>query len=91
LFGALFVIMRRLGRDLSGLIAVLAINVVLIFVFSGIDWRAHLGGLVTGSALAAAFAYAPRQQRNAWSVAACVVAVAVSLLLVALRVNALGV
>jgi membrane associated rhomboid family serine protease len=91
LFGALFVIMRRLGRDLSGLIAVLAINVVLIFVFAGIDWRAHLGGLATGSALAAAFAYAPRQHRTAWSVAACGLAVAVSLLLVVFRVNALSI
>ena len=86
LFGALFVIMRRLGRDLSGLIAVLAINVVLVFIFSGIDWRAHLGGLVTGSFLAAAFAYAPRGQRTAWSVGACVVALVGIGLLVAVRV-----
>jgi membrane associated rhomboid family serine protease len=87
LFGALFVIMRRLGRDLSGLVAVLAINVVLIFLVSGIDWRAHLGGLITGSFLAAAFAYAPRRRRTAWSVAACVLALVVIALLVAVRVG----
>jgi hypothetical protein len=43
-----------------------------------IDWRAHLGGLVTGAALAAAFAYAPRGPRQASLHAGACVAVAVA-------------
>jgi membrane associated rhomboid family serine protease len=63
LFGAYLVISRRLRLDASALYVLLGINIVLGFVISGIDWRAHLGGLVTGAALAAIFAYAPRQKR----------------------------
>ena len=31
-----------------------------------VDWRAHLGGLVTGAAVAAVLVYAPRAHRNLW-------------------------
>ena len=44
--------------------ALIAINLVLGFVIAGIDWRAHLGGLITGMAVAYAFAYAPRERRT---------------------------
>lgn len=73
LLGAIFIVMRRLGRDVSVVLVILAINVVIGFSVPGIDWRAHLGGLVVGAVLASAFAHAPRQQREVWSVVACVV------------------
>jgi membrane associated rhomboid family serine protease len=60
LFGALFVVNRKLGRDVGGIVAVLLINAVLGFVASGIAWQAHLGGLVTGAVTAAILAYLPR-------------------------------
>jgi hypothetical protein len=41
----------------SGVLVLLAVNVVLGFAFPGIDWRAHLGGLVVGAVLTAAFVY----------------------------------
>jgi membrane associated rhomboid family serine protease len=60
LFGALFVVNRRLGRNVGGIVAVLVVNAVLGFIASGIAWQAHLGGLVTGAATAAFLAYLPR-------------------------------
>lgn len=66
LFGALFIIARRLGRDTGGIVVLLGINLVFGFTVPGIDWRAHLGGLVIGTALAAVFAYAPKEQRGLW-------------------------
>lgn len=76
LMGALFIVMRRFGRDVSSVLVILAINVVFGFVVSGIDWRAHLGGLVTGGGLAYAFTHAPRNHRALYAVAACVTVVA---------------
>ncbi len=71
LMGALFVVLRRFGRDVSAVLVILALNVVLGFVVPGIDWRAHLGGLVTGAVLAYAFAHAPRGRRALVSGVAC--------------------
>lgn len=60
LFGALFVIQRRLGRSTSGLLVLLAINAAIPFVYPNISWQGHLGGLVTGLAAGAVFAYLGR-------------------------------
>ncbi|WP_205629230.1 rhomboid family intramembrane serine protease [Jiangella muralis] len=68
LFGALFVVARRLGGDTRSILVVLALNLAFSFTISGIDWRAHLGGLAIGSALAAVYAYAPKEQRGLWAV-----------------------
>ncbi|WP_433351535.1 rhomboid family intramembrane serine protease [Microtetraspora malaysiensis] len=65
MFGALFVVSRKLGFDARGVLWLIGINVVLTFVVSGISWQGHLGGLVTGTIVAAAFVYAPRRSRNA--------------------------
>ncbi|MFI6579100.1 rhomboid family intramembrane serine protease [Nocardiopsis sp. NPDC050513] len=63
LFGAVFVIGRRLGLDLRMVAALLAVNLVLTFTVPNISWTAHIGGLVAGLALGAVFAYLP--SRNA--------------------------
>lgn len=65
LIAATMVVGRRLRRDNTGLWALLAINLALGFLVANIDWRAHVGGLVTGAAVAAALAYAPRKGRTA--------------------------
>ncbi len=49
LMAAWIVIGRRLDRDVTQIIFLLGINVALGFVIGGIDWRAHLGGAVTGA------------------------------------------
>jgi membrane associated rhomboid family serine protease len=82
LFGALFVVNRRLGRDVGGIVAVVAINAVLGFVASGIAWQAHLGGLVTGAAVAALIAYLPGSSRVRWAALAGVAVVLVAVVAV---------
>lgn len=52
LFGALLVIERSLGSTNRQLLIVVVLNLVLGFVVPGISWQAHVGGLLTGAALA---------------------------------------
>jgi membrane associated rhomboid family serine protease len=85
LFGAVLVVLRRVGRSAGGIIGVLVINTVLGFVLPGVAWQAHLGGALVGAALGAAFAYAPRERGLPVAVGACV---AVGLLLVGAAVVA---
>jgi membrane associated rhomboid family serine protease len=49
LMGAMLVVGRKRNLDISQITTLVAINVVIGFVLSGIDWRAHLGGLATGA------------------------------------------
>lgn len=52
LMAAVIVVGRRLDQDVTQVIGLLGINIVLGFVISGIDWRAHLGGAATGALVA---------------------------------------
>jgi membrane associated rhomboid family serine protease len=69
LFGAFYVVLRRLRRDTSGITVILAINLIFTFTVSGISVAGHLGGLITGALAAFGLAYAPRQQRTAVQIA----------------------
>jgi membrane associated rhomboid family serine protease len=82
LFGALFVVAKRLGYDARGVLWVIAINIVITFVLPGISWQGHLGGLVTGTLVAAAFAYAPTRNRTVIQFAAAAAVLVVLVLLV---------
>lgn len=66
LMGALVVAGRRLRYDVTQVLVLLGINVVIGFVAAGVDWRAHLGGLVTGAAVAAVMVHAPKKGRTGW-------------------------
>lgn len=70
LLGATIVALRTLNRDVSGVLVLLVINLVLGFVFPGIDWRAHLGGLLAGMLLTAAMVAVPRRYMAVGAVAA---------------------
>ena len=48
LMGAMLVVGRKIRIDISQITTLVILNVVLGFVISGIDWRAHLGGLFAG-------------------------------------------
>ncbi|MGN8244365.1 rhomboid family intramembrane serine protease [Cellulomonas soli] len=90
LFGAVLVVLRRLGRDAGGIIGILVVNAVLGFVLPGISWQAHLGGLVTGALLGAAYAYAPRGRQKAVSIAASLGVAGALLLLSVLALGSVG-
>lgn len=63
LMGALIVAGRRLRYDIGQVVVLLLINVVIGFISPGVDWRAHLGGLVTGAVVAAIFVLPARHHR----------------------------
>ena len=65
LFGAYFVVQRRLNRAAGPVIGMIAINFALGFILPGIAWQAHLGGLITGLVAAAVLVYAPKTNRTA--------------------------
>ena len=81
LLGAYLVVSKRLGRDATPVMVLLVINFAFGFLAPNIDWRAHLGGLITGSLYAVAVAYAPPSRRLAVQVAG-IAAVAVLVLAV---------
>lgn len=64
LFAALLVLNRHLGRSSAGIAVVIGINAVIGFLVPGIAWQAHLGGAVTGAALAAVLAWTAPQGRR---------------------------
>ena len=89
LLGALLPVMRRLQYDLRPLFVLLAINAFIGFQFAGIDWKAHLGGLLIGMLVGAGLAYAPRERRTQIQVAGFVVALAIIAAVVVVRTGQL--
>lgn len=77
LFGAILLVLRRTGRNAMQIIVLIGINFAIGLYFPGIAWQAHLGGLVVGLALGAAYAYAPKDRRVIVSGAATIVVAAV--------------
>ena len=89
LLGALLPVMRRLQYNLRPLFVLLAINAFIGFRFPGIDWKAHLGGLLIGLLVGAGLAYAPRERRTQIQVAGFVVALAIIAAVVVVRTGQL--
>jgi len=90
LFGAWFVVSRRLRLDTRGIVMLIAINLALSFFFHNyIAWQDHIGGLLTGALLTAAYAYAPSKNRAAFQVAATVIVAAVIVFAIAVRTGQL--
>jgi membrane associated rhomboid family serine protease len=94
LFGATFVIGKRLNLDVGWVIGLIAINLAFTFVIplissQNISWQGHIGGLVTGALVAAAYAYAPRERRTLIQVSVTVAILVVFVLLVWWRTSEL--
>jgi len=85
LFGAYFLVARRLRIDARQILVLIALNLVISFTVAGIAWQAHVGGLIAGSALTAAYAYAPRSNRTLIQLAATAAMVALLVAGVVLR------
>ena len=69
LFGATFVVAKRLNLDVRPVLALIGFNVAFTLVVplissQNISWQGHLGGLIAGGLVSAAFVYAPRAHRN---------------------------
>lgn len=82
LFAAMFVLLRSRGVQTMQIVILIAINLALGFVFPGIAWEAHVGGLVVGAAAAAVMAYAPKGHQRAqmqWAGTALLVLLLVAL------------
>ena len=86
LFGAWFVVSRRLRLDTRGIVGLIVINLALGFFFhSFIAWQDHIGGLLTGVLLTAAYAYAPRKNRAVYQAGATVLMVALIVVAILIR------
>ena len=86
LFGAWFVVMRRLRLDSRGIVLLIAINLGFSFLYhTSIAWQDHIGGLVTGALLTAAYVYAPRKNQVAFQAAATVLLVVLMVIAAVIR------
>ncbi|MDI3421009.1 rhomboid family intramembrane serine protease [Streptomyces luteolus] len=90
LMGATVVLMRRLNYDLRPVLALLALNMLFTFTWSGIAWQAHVGGLVAGMAVAYGLVHAPRERRALVQWGTCGLVLLLVLGLVVLRTAQLG-
>jgi membrane associated rhomboid family serine protease len=65
LFGALYIVARHLNLQTNGIVIVIAANLVFTFAISNIDWRGHVGGLITGAVIALVISRAPQGPQRA--------------------------
>ena len=94
LFGASFVVGKRLNLDVRWVVGLIVINLAFTFVIplmggQNISWQGHIGGLVTGALVAAAYAYAPRERRTVIQVSVTVAVLVVFAMLIWWRTSEL--
>ncbi|MFE3826040.1 rhomboid family intramembrane serine protease [Streptomyces sp. NPDC059092] len=85
LLGATAVLMRRLNYDMRPVLALLALNLLFTFTWSGIAWEAHVGGLVAGVAIAIGMVHAPREHRTLVQYGTCALVLLVTVGIVVAR------
>ena len=86
LFGAWFVVSRRLRLDSRGILLLIGINLAFSLIYRNtIAWQDHVGGLVVGALITAAYAYAPRKNRAAIQLAATIVVIVLLAVAVVIR------
>lgn len=66
-------------------IALLVINLIFTFGWSGIAWQAHIGGLVAGVVVGYAMVHAPRERRALIQYGVCTLVLAVVLITTLVR------
>jgi membrane associated rhomboid family serine protease len=65
LMGAYFVLARRRGWEIVNIGALIVVNLAIGIPSSTIDWRAHVGGLVTGAVATLGLSHSYDLRRNA--------------------------
>jgi membrane associated rhomboid family serine protease len=84
--GGLFVVARRLNLDTRQLNIWIIYSLVFSFLPGfHVDWRGHIGGLVTGAAVTWGLVHAPRRNRAVIQVAALVAGLVVAVAVIAIR------
>ena len=64
LVGALLVISRSLGHDVTWILGYIVITAFLSFAIPNISWQGHLGGFVTGAAIAGIFVLDSKRRKT---------------------------
>jgi membrane associated rhomboid family serine protease len=88
LFGAWFVVARKLRLDVRGIVVIIGINLVFSLIYrSTIAWQDHVGGLIVGAVTTAAFAYAPRKNRTLFQAGAALLILVIIIVIAVLRAH----
>ncbi len=90
LLGALMVVAYKVHGDLRTIGMWLVLNLVITFTVPNISWQGHIGGLLGGALLTAAFVYAPRARRTVLQIGAVAALTVIALALIVLRAAGLG-
>jgi membrane associated rhomboid family serine protease len=86
LMGGLFVVSRRLNLDTRQLTGWIVYSLVFSFLPGlNIDWRGHIGGLITGSAVTWALVHAPKRHRGLIQAGAVLLGLVVAVAVVVVR------
>ena len=88
LMGAYFVVIRSLGGNASQLFILIAINFGLGLFLPGISWEGHLGGLLTGLAIAGIYSKTRRPNQKVAQLVGLILVWAVIVVLTQMRVAA---
>jgi membrane associated rhomboid family serine protease len=81
LMGAFFIVLRSLGENPQQLLLLIVINLGMGFFISGISWEGHLGGLITGAAIAAVYSETRRRNQKVAQFLGIVIVIGVLILL----------
>jgi membrane associated rhomboid family serine protease len=69
LFGALIIIGRQMGANITGILVIIGINLVIGFVPGfNVSWQAHIGGAVTGLLVALIVTRTRRRDQRRWQI-----------------------
>ncbi|WP_338029031.1 rhomboid family intramembrane serine protease [Glaciihabitans arcticus] len=83
LFGAFFMIQRKLGGNTIQLVILIALNLVLGFIIPNVSWQGHVGGLVVGLAVSYVYLQTRSPAQRRWQIGG-VVAIAAALVAITL-------
>ncbi|MFB7249562.1 rhomboid family intramembrane serine protease [Microbacterium sp. NPDC056234] len=68
LFGALIIIGRHMGANITGILVIIGLNLVIGFVVPGIAWQAHIGGAAVGLLVALIITRTRRRDQRLWQI-----------------------